>query len=169
VARRATRDPAATRRALGFPSDTRLVLVSFGGYGLEGLDLAALDRMPGYTVIGGATARLDEGAMYAAGIRYEDVVRAVDVVVTKPGYGIISECIANDTALLYTSRGRFPEYDVLVRELPRYLRARFISHDDLFAGRWQHHLDALLAQPAPPERPDVSGAEHCATLLLDMI
>ena len=32
-------------------------------------------------------------------------MRAADVVVTKPGYGIISECIANDTAILYTSRG----------------------------------------------------------------
>ena len=37
-----------------------------------------------------------------------------DVVVTKPGYGIISECLANDTALLYTDRGHFIEYDVLV-------------------------------------------------------
>ena len=52
----------------------------------------------------------------------EDLVRAADVVVTKPGYGIISEAIANDAALLYTSRGRFVEYDVLVKEMPRYLR-----------------------------------------------
>ena len=53
---------------------------------------------------------VDERAIYAAGYRYEDLVRAVDVVATKPGYGIISECIANDTALLYTSRGHFAEY-----------------------------------------------------------
>ena len=43
-------------------------------------------------------------------------------MVTKPGYGIISECIANDTALLYTSRGDFREYPVLVKEMPKYLR-----------------------------------------------
>ena len=55
------------------------------------------------------------GRLYAHGLRYEDVVGAVDVVITKPGYGIISECVANDTALLYTSRGHFVEYDVLVR------------------------------------------------------
>ena len=30
---------------------------------------------------------------------------------TKPGYGIISECVANGTAILYTSRGRFAEYE----------------------------------------------------------
>ena len=39
---------------------------------------------------------------------------AVDVVITKPGYGIISDCVANGTAMLYTSRGRFAEYDVMV-------------------------------------------------------
>ncbi len=63
--------------------------------------------------------------MYAAGLRYEDVVRAVDVVVTKPGYGIIAECLANDTALLYTSRGHFIEYDVLTRDAPRFLRTAY--------------------------------------------
>ena len=41
-------------------------------------------------------------------------MRAADVVVTKPGYGIIAECLANDTAIVYTSRGEFAEYDVLV-------------------------------------------------------
>ena len=54
--------------------------------------------------------------MCDTGIRYEDLVGAAEAVVTKPGYGIISEAIANDTAILYTARGHFPEYDVLVSE-----------------------------------------------------
>ena len=107
--------------------------------------------------------------MYAADVRYEDLVRAVDVVLSKPGYGIISECLANDTALLYTSRGDFIEYDVLVAAMPRFLRAAFIDHDDLFACRWAAHLDALLSQPAPPDRPAVDGADVAAAFLLDMI
>ena len=49
--------------------------------------------------------------------------------------------------MLYTSRGHFPEYDVLVEEMPKYVRSAFISHDDLFAGKWEPHLDKLLAQP----------------------
>ena len=169
IARRATRDPREVRQTLGFPLDTRLVLVSFGGYGLEGLDADALDDLNGYAVIGSRRLQLDEPAMYEAGIRYEDVVRAVDVVATKPGYGIVSECIANRTAVLYTSRGRFVEYDVLVREMPRFLRVRYIDHADLFAGRWTAHLEALLAQPAPAEEPPVNGADVAAGLLLDMM
>ena len=50
-------------------------------------------------------ACVNEGDLYDRGFRYEDLVAAVDVVLTKPGYGIVSECVANDTALLYTSRG----------------------------------------------------------------
>ncbi|MGH9200430.1 MAG: hypothetical protein ACRD2A_04250 [Vicinamibacterales bacterium] len=102
-------------------------------------------------------------------MRYEDLVSAVDVVVTKPGYGIIAECIANDTALLYTSRGHFVEYEVLVEQMPRFLKCGFISHADLFAGRWAPHLKAVLSQPDPPERPAVNGAEVVADLLLEML
>ena len=117
----------------------------------------------------GALWPLDEPAMYARGFLYEDVVKAVDVVVSKPGYGIIAECAANQTALLYTSRGHFREYDVLVAGMPRYLRARFLDQATLLAGRWEPALDALLAAPAPPERADVTGAEVAAARLLDMM
>ena len=169
VARQSTRDAGETRRILGWPHDRRLALLSFGGYGIEHIDQRALASLDGYAVIGSAAYPLDEPAMYDAGLRYEDVVRAVDVVVSKPGYGIISECIANDTALLYTSRGRFPEYDVFVNEMPRYLRTHFIQHEELFAGRWQPHLDSLLAQAPPPARPALNGAAVTADALLDMI
>ena len=177
VARRSSRAPEDTRRRLGLPLDKHLVLLSFGGYGLERIDDAALNRdlqssgpsTQDYVVLGSRSQPLNEAAMYGAALGYEDVVRAVDVVVSKPGYGIISDCVANETALLYTSRGRFLEYEVLVRELPRYLRARFIDHDDLFGGRWKPSLDALLTQSAPPERPAVNGADVAADWLLDMI
>jgi L-arabinokinase len=163
VARHSTREPADTRRALGLRADTRLILPSFGGHGLEGLQ-DAVKRLSGYQVL----LELDEKKLYADGYRYEDLVRAADVVVTKPGYGIIAECLANDTALLYTDRGNFIEYDVLVANMPRFLRTRFISHDDLFAGRWQEHVDALLAQPEPPLRPETNGAQVAAEILLEM-
>jgi hypothetical protein len=65
------------------------------------------------------------------------VVAAVDVVVTKPGYGIISECVANDTALLYTDRGHFIEYGVLVREMPRYLRCAYLPQAEVLTGHWR--------------------------------
>jgi L-arabinokinase len=194
VARRSIRTGRDVRERFGLPAAGLLVLASFGGYGLRDIDVGALAAIGRYTVVVTANVQaarrgddcegeqrteaagerrlpasvrfVDERAVYAAGYRYEDLVRAVDVVATKPGYGIIAECIANDTALLYTSRGRFVEYDVMVGEMPRYLRCGFISNEDLYAGRWEPALDAVLAQPAPPERPRVDGAEVVAKMLV---
>lgn len=157
VARHSHREPQQTRRALGLPLDEKVVLVSFGGYGVQG---APRPHAPGYRIVW--PGDIDEAAMYDNGYRYEDLVRAVDVVVTKPGYGIISECIANDTAMLYTSRGDFREYPVLVREMPKYLRCAFIDHADLFSGNWTPHLDRLLAQAPAVTRPRTDGAEVAA-------
>ena len=160
VARLSRRDPDDTRRALGIPINTPVVLVSFGGYGLQG---ASRPAAPDYHVLW--PGDVDESAMYDKGYRYEDLVKAVDVVVTKPGYGIISECIANDTAMLYTSRGDFREYPVLVNEMPKYLRCQYIDHDDLFSGNWAPHLDRLLAQPEPPQKPPTNGARVAADII----
>jgi hypothetical protein len=175
VARHARHDRATVRARLGLPSHVPLVLSSFGGYGLENFDYVRLDCLGRYGVVvtgadggnGSASGihRLDDSHLYDAGLRYEDLVAAVDVVVTKPGYGIIAECVANQTAMLYTSRGRFAEYDVLVAEMPRMLRCEFLSIDDLLAGRWLAALDRLLALPAPPERPSTNGAQVVADMI----
>jgi L-arabinokinase len=181
VARRSARDRTDTRKALGLPCDRKLVLLSFGGHGLKGLSPAAFDSfgddfvavLTGHLEMSDAAresrrgvVEFDEQALYEGGWRYEDLVAAVDVVATKPGYGIIAECAAHETAILYTSRGHFVEYDVLVREMPRYVRSQFIPQDALFAGQWRPYLERLLAQTAPP-RADVSGAEQAADIVLD--
>jgi len=188
IARQSRRDRNETRARLGLP-EGRLVLLSFGGYGLHRIDLRHVAGLEGYTVVltADVTANrrgddtvpdgppvslpdnvrlVDEHQLYRNGFRYEDLVAAVDVVMTKPGYGIIAECVANDTALVYTSRGHFVEYDVLVGEMPRWLRCGFISNDDLLAGRWQPVLDAVLTHPGPPERVGVDGAERAADLIV---
>ncbi|MEI6669183.1 MAG: hypothetical protein WCP29_13600 [Acidobacteriota bacterium] len=178
VARRSTRDAAEVRSIIGVPSGDRMVLASFGGLGIAGLNLEPLARADGYHIVTTGHAveltgtmpdrvtLLDDAEVYAAGLRYEDLVRAADVVVTKPGYGILAECLANDTAVLYTSRGHFLEYDVMVAAMPSVLRCRFIDHDDLYAGRWARHLDGLLAQPDPPTHPATDGAALAARHIL---
>ncbi len=158
IARRSTRDPADTRRLLGIGGDRPVVLPSFGAYGTE-LPLEALRRSDRFTLI-------EPVAEPPAGLLYQDLVAAADVVVSKPGYGIVSECVANGTALLYTSRGRFIEYDLFVAEMPRVLRCRYISQEDLHAGRWADAIDALLVQPAATGHPAIDGAAVAAREVL---
>ena len=187
VSRRSRRDPDEVRRRFGLPGARPLVLASFGGFGVRAAPFEAVDCLARCTLLlaettvsrsGGDVDRgsrrdgrvitLNEAELYASGYRYEDLVAAADVVVTKPGFGIIAECAANDTAIVYTSRGRFREYDVLVREMPRYVRCEFLSQADLLAGRWAHAIDRVLSMAAPP-RPRTDGAEAVAGLILDAL
>lgn len=159
IARRSMRDPLETRRALGIVPGRPAVLPSFGAYGVE-LPIDLLARSRRFELI-------DPDRPWRDGFHYEDLVAAADIVVSKPGYGIVSECVANGTALLYTSRGRFAEYDVFVAEMPRVLRCRYLSQEDLLAGRWDDAVDALVEQPAPPEQPRVDGASVAADFIVE--
>jgi L-arabinokinase len=179
VARHAAHPREHTRKTLGLPLDRRLALASFSIYGADGIDFARLDSTREWDVLltgnteppppCAGTRFIREPALYAAGLRYEDLVAACDVVVTKPGYGIISECIANGTALVYTSRGRFAEYDVLVREMPRYLRCAYLDQESLHAGRWRTALDAALNALPPAEKPTTNGAEFIAEMIFERL
>jgi L-arabinokinase len=175
IARQSVRDRDETRCLLKLEQGLPVVLASFGSHGSR-LPFAEIAREGRFTLVttdleraGGAASdasghlrEVSSAELRAHGVRYEDLVAASDVVVSKPGYGIVSECIANGAALLYTSRRRFIEQDVLVREMPGVLRCRPIDADALRAGNWGDAIDALLRQPAPPERMALDGAEVAA-------
>jgi L-arabinokinase len=179
IARHARHEPDLVRRQLNLPAGVPLALSSFGGYGVKDFDPHSLDCLDTWCVVitgrhappalPPGAAFVDERHIYDSGLRYEDLVRAVDAVVTKPGFGIVAECIANDTAMLYTSRGRFVEYDVMVAEMPRFLRCAHLDIASLLAGRWREALDRLSRQPPPPERPRTDGAAVAAELIAQRI
>lgn len=155
VARLSTYDKEEIRAKLGIPAGQRLGLISFGGFGLQTFDPSPLRKLEGWiflseTLPDGAPANLRP--LSEGDYTYPDLVRAVDVVVTKPGYGIVSECLVNGTACLYTGRGDFREQALLIEGLRRYGRAREIGNDDLRRGNWGAALEYLLAQPEPAER-----------------
>jgi hypothetical protein len=171
LAREAARAPQAVRDALGLPHDRPVVLLSFGGLGLGALDtsrFARLDRFHFVTLAGPRETNVTPftgAGLDDLGIAYQDLVAAADVVVSKPGYGIVTDCIAVRTRLLYTDRGDFPEYPVMVGEMPRYLPCRHVTQRALFEADLGEPLAALLQQPWPP-RPDVSGAQKAARRVL---
>ena len=47
-----------------------------------------------------------------------------------------------------------------------HLRNAFIGLDDLFAGKWESHIDKLLAQPKLKKKPETNGADVAAEILL---
>jgi L-arabinokinase len=183
VARHSRRTRDANRRLLDVSDRRPVVLASFGGHGADlpfervaetqDVTLIITDyEARSITQVAALDGRLRcfaSAALEQADIRYEDLVSAADVVVSKPGYGIVSECIANRTALLYTSRGVFAENDVLVAGMKPVVRSRFISQDDLRSGRWDAPIRALLADPEPPEQMRTDGANIVASAILEVV
>jgi len=157
IARRSTITRDQARRAMHVPDDRLFALASFSGHGLD-VPFERIADEQRLTV-------LSPAASLPPPLEYPDLVAASDVVISKPGYGIVSECVASGTPLLYTSRGHFVEYDVIVAEMPRVLRCRFIPQDDLRAGHWRPHIEALLAQDAPPDCARVDGAQVAADVI----
>lgn len=161
------------RARLGL-DERMVVLLSFGGVGMPGLDPAAFARLPEYRFLltgnAGAGAapnlrRLDGRDLTAAGLGYPDLVGAADVVVSKPGYGIVTDCIGARTRLVYTDRGDFPEYPVLVREMPRYLPVAFAPAEAVRAARLGEPLRRVLGLSFP-DAPAADGARVAAARLL---
>ncbi len=181
IARRSTHTQVETRAHFGLPQSRKIALLSFGGYGLSELNLSDVDCADDWDLVvtdrsvndSPATRLPYVHAVSEAGLagafRYEDLVAAADAVITKPGFGIIGECATAGTPMVYTSRGDFREYDVLVEEMPRVLRCAFVSQADLFGGRWRAALASAPAQPAPPVRLDPIGAEVAAETIATFV
>jgi hypothetical protein len=133
--------------------------------GLPALRRQALPDAPGVAFL---LPEEIEGRLDDLGLGYPDVVGAADVVVTKPGYGIVTDAIGAGTRLVYTDRGDFPEYPVMVAEMPRWLACAHVPSAELRAGRFLEAVERVLALPVPPP-PDLGGADRAAARLLEIL
>ena len=111
---------------------------------------------------------LKEDRLSALSIRYEDVVAAADVVISKPGYGIVTDVIAGGTRLVYTDRGDFPEYPILVREMEPWVAAVYLPSAQVREGRVREAVHQALALSIPPP-PDLGGADRAAERILQRL
>jgi len=171
---RSTRTREQCRAALGIPpGDThRLVLVSFGGFSADTAAPRLAEDLADYRFvgIGAAPASLRAGIDWLAlpspsPIPHEDLMRACDAILGKPGYSTAAEAMAHDTRYLFPPRKGFREVPILEAGLARYARARRMPRDDFEAGRWRRHLDALFELPAPAECLSTDGADFIANAI----
>jgi hypothetical protein len=166
-----TRDEA--RRGFGLDPQAKVVLISFGGMGGRSLapdgllsmeDILFLTFDP--TLVRFPNVRfLDPQTTY-----HPDAIQACDIAMTKLGYGIVTECIAHQTPILYPPREKFPEYQVLEAEAGRYIPLIQLSNHAFFTGQWGA-LRHVLARPALSLEPTprIDGGKVAAQILLDAV
>src|SRR3990172_3478854 len=100
VARRAQHPREEVRRMLGLDGSRPVILLSFGGFEIRGIDFDRVERLGDYCFLATQpTPRPLRNVRVVTmdGLKYEELVAQADAVIAKPGYGIVSDCLANRT------------------------------------------------------------------------
>ena len=167
---RLTRERA--RREFNLPQSATIVLLSFGGMGLNSLPWERFTRLKQFFFVATGPARLSHGNLLVlsdAQPNYEDLLRGVDVIITKPGYGIVADVISHHVPMLYTDRGDFPEYPRLVEALDDCATAEYIPQSELLAGDVGPYLDRLLSKDPNWPNINLDGADVAAETVLTIL
>jgi len=90
-------------------------------------------------------------ALDSGQLAFSDIVASVDVVVSKPGFGILSNCAVNRKPLIYADREDFLEYAVLEEAVRRYLKHVHIPAAKLYRGDLRDSLEKTWEAPDPPD------------------
>ncbi len=172
IARRCRLLPAEARNRLGLPSAGPLVLLSFGGLGSPAIEVSRFAEFPGVRFV--ATEACPHApsnliVLDRPQLDYAMLLRASDVVLTKPGWGILSASLVNGVRVLYATRDDFPETPILVEALQAHATAEPIALEDLVRGEIRAPLEALLARPVAETELAADGAARVAELLAEDI
>jgi hypothetical protein len=155
---------------IGARAGERVVLIAFGGFDKD-LNAADWPVTPGVRYLvpeSWGVARDDMAATEPLRMNFTDLLRSVDAVLTKPGYGTFTEAACNGTPVLYVRRKDWPEQDCLIEWLEKNGCCREAPFTTLMRGEMREELECLWRQsrlPNRPLRPSSRGAEEAARLI----
>jgi L-arabinokinase len=169
VTRKAKRKPEEVRRVLDLDSSRKTYLIAFAALELDEDAQRRIEKLDHALFFYKQPLKFqlsNARSLDGVDLSYAEVVSVMDAVITKPGYGIAADCLAHGAPMIYTDRGPFPEYDILVEEMTRHLTTVFIPSEDLYAGHWESAVRNIESLPrrSPTLRDD--GAEICARSIL---
>jgi L-arabinokinase len=157
-------------RLTGCDPKKKWVLLSFASLDWDDEALANTEALAAYeffTVKPLEWRRKNIHAIDRNRIPFSDVLASVDVVISKPGFGLMSECVVNHKPLIYADRADFREYHVLVEGIRRYLKNVHISSEQLYQGKLGDALSAIWNQPETKETLAAGGDETAARRIAD--
>ncbi|AXR64557.1 glycosyltransferase family 1 [Leptospira mayottensis 200901122] len=182
VGRRPYLNKEAAKEFFQLPKDKIHLLFSFGAYGVETsrFHWECFDSEK-YTIVLSGTdfdftqipKKQRDGIIQLSGVHYPDLLTACDYVITKPGYGIMSESVYAKTPLLYTDRGNFPEVPYLRRSLNEEIPSAYISNEELFSFRFDPSIVNVLSWKGKPsslfQRDGREDVKHAVSVFLKLI
>ena len=172
ITRHSPLSKSQARAKLGLPQSATIILLSFGGLGLERLPWTKLKQEADFIFVATGNQKSCDDNLFIlpeTQSQYEDLVRAVDAIVTKPGYGIVADVLAHRLPILYTNRGDFAEYPRLVEALSDCATCEFIPQIELLEGNLAPYLSRLLSKEPNWPSVDLNGAQIAATKILELV
>lgn len=100
-------------------------------------------------------------------IPYSDVLASCDVVLTKPGFGVLAECAVNRKPMIYVERTDFREFPILEAAVKRHHRHAHLPAERLYRGDLREALEAIERAPAALEPVPEGGDVQAARLILE--
>lgn len=144
------------------PKDTYVVLVGMGGMSypiaLENWP-REINRAPVYYLVPEEMRIAQNNTVRTisidqTGLTYSDLVASVDLIITKPGYGMFAEAAAAGVPVLYVERPGWPEAQALTDWLQSVANCSEIREETLQQGLFTDQLSQLLTlsryPPVPP-------------------
>lgn len=94
---------------------------------------------------------------------HEDLVASVDCVISKAGYGLVGECMAAGTPLIYGPREGFAEFAALDAALQTWDGGMRLESEAFLSARWP--LEGIPAKGSVSRLPTPGAATTIATLV----
>jgi hypothetical protein len=149
----------------GSDPDKKWILLSFTSLNLNREALDEIERIDGYeffTMHPLVWKRKNIHCLRRDEISFSDLTASVDAVISKPGFGILSDCVVHEKPLIYAERRDFAEYDILESAIRKYLKHIRVPLSVLYSGRLRESIDGIWSRPAAPESLPAGGAEIAA-------
>ncbi len=131
------------------PED-KVVLIGFGGVTLGNLPFHLLDTLSGYRfIMSGPVPRGMNRIISSLDIPlpFNALLASCDIVMTKPGYSTIIDCVALRKPVVYVRRYNFADEEGLVQYLHQYGQGVELAIDAFYSGEWKEALERRSISP----------------------
>lgn len=154
------------RAQLGLAKDEKLVLITPGGVHTE-VPVNEWPVLPGVTWVTAwpyQSARSDIISIEQIKVSFNELLVNCDAVITKPGYGTVTETTCNSIPVLYVLRGDWPEESFLEAWWIKHGTVLSIGREEFFKGFLSKKLTELWQLPESPAV-EASGVKDVLSII----
>jgi L-arabinokinase len=129
--------------------EKKLGLIYTGNFGMDSAVWKDLEKLTEWEFLGvyDLPCNVDNFHLVSKkDFRYQDLIASSDVMISKLGYGAISECMLNGKPLIYLPRTKFAEYATLERAVRGWGGGFCITEEEYFSLQWEKALTITMGK-----------------------